>query len=957
MARTSRQRWATALFVAVVGCVAPVLARETVYVGYNDTDGVEREFAVDRYPALFTGDFADCLGGESLFNITKFDAGYFKDNLTIVFHLDGNTNVREENLIMHISLDAYGDSRFDMTFDPCGTPRIESLCPLNADVAVEAWAAIPISPDDVEGMASIALDIPDFEGSATLRIFSNSSETEIGCFQAVMRNGRTFSHPYAISSGLAVFTAIAILSSFATAIYGISVPHMRTHYAHSFSVLIIFETFQTIYFSGALSVNWPSVLPAFWSNFAWSTGLIYSGDIVDSLTSFAGISGNASQVGGAGSAVINTEGGLAQQIYGRSLALFTPRSIASRAVTPYNASNPYDYTWGGNPVTPGMPLPGTWQGFAGTLSMVHIPAAGAFIIGLIWWLVAIGLVVVSVTAFKFLLDLLATTKVIKADRFTYFRSHLPGYLAASVLRTLLIASTALITLALFQFNIKAPAGPTAIAAIVFIILLAGMGGLVAYACYFRLRFGKYETGPDSIVFEQGKLFKTVPFIAATRASKIGENETAAKRYGSIPFFRIRFIDNDPDRTAVHKDEAYIKRFGWLAAHYRRTRWWFFALWFSYHFIRACFLGGGVRSPLAQVYGLFIFEIIAFVVFIKLSPYEGRRNTTMAVWLLGVSKIVTAGFSIAFLPDFGIGRILSTILGIIIIVVQAFLVLAVLVLVILGAVSSWMSLYRNRETFQPEKLDGLRIQYYEHMQNTAPDLPPPAKPDPNSVEQVPQSFQVNNVRRTRKIEDEDDDDEITDLEGPNNGSVVQLGQPINRPSRTNSVSSRYSVGSLPRRARPHRASWSSKDFAEWDAQSDRPERPESLVGSSIRPMQAHSRQRSNSLRQIAHLNSQASLRMPPDIMERPRTSSEARRPMTPTREVSEDRLETLATLSSVPKKDTADTDSDGPDDSTRTIPFPLLPEYTEETETDSDGTVYKKKTIPFPPLPEHEEKKP
>ncbi|KAM0279048.1 hypothetical protein ACHAQH_004830 [Verticillium albo-atrum] len=914
----------------MISLIAPALARETVYQEFNTTDGETLQLAVDRYPALFSGDFADCLGGESLFNVTKFDAGYYKDNLTVVFHMDGTTNIRDENLIMHITVDAYGESRFDATFDPCESPRIESLCPLNAGTPVEAWAAFPISPNDVEGMPSIALDIPDFEGSATLRIFANSSETEIGCFRAVMHNGRTFSHPYAISSALGGFTAIAILSSFATAIYGVSLPHMRTHYAHSFSVLLIFEAFQTIYFSGALSVNWPSVLPAFWSNFAWSTGMIYSETIVDSLTSFAGISGNASQVGGAGSAVINTEGGLVQQIYGRSLELLTPKNLVSRAVTPYNASDPYDYKWGGSPVTPGMPLPGTWQGFAGTLSMVEIPAAGAFLVALIWWLVAIGLVAVSVTAFKFLLDLLAMTRVIKADRFTYFRSHLPGYVAASVLRTLLIASTALFTFALFQFNIKAPAGPTAIAAIIFILLLGGVGGLVAYACYFRLRFGKYETGPDSIVFEQGKLFKLVPFVAATRASNIGEKESAAKRYGSIPFFRVRFIDSDPDRVTVHKDEAYIKRFGWLAAHYRRTRWWFFALWFSYQFIRACFLGGGVRSPLAQVYGLFIFEIISFVVFVKLSPYEGRRNSTVAIWLLGVSKIVTAGFSIAFLPDFGIGRILSTILGIIIIVVQAFLVLAVLALVILGAVSSFMSLYRNRETFKPEKLDGVRISYYEHMQNTAPDMPPPPNPDPTDVEQTVQSFQVNNVRRTRKIEeDDDDDDEITDLEGTSNNSVVHFG-PINRPSRTNSVSSRYSVGSLPRRARPHRTSWSSKDFAEWDAQPDRPERPESLVSGSNRPLHAHSRQRSNSLRQIAHLNSQASLKMPHDIMERPSTSSEVRRPMTPTREVSEDRLETMATIPSEKGKEKAtDDDYESADDRNKTIPFPTLPEHDED----------------------------
>lgn len=157
-----------------------------------------------------------------------------------------------------------------------------------------------------------------------LRFFSNSSQTEIACFSAVMRNGASFSHPAAVGSTLGVFTVVALLASFATAIYGVSVPHIRTHYAHSLSMLVIFEVFQSIFFSGALSLNWPSVLPAFWSNFAWSAGMISTPTILSSINSFTGVSGNASQVGGAGSTVLNNNGGLQQQIYGRSVV---PRSL------------------------------------------------------------------------------------------------------------------------------------------------------------------------------------------------------------------------------------------------------------------------------------------------------------------------------------------------------------------------------------------------------------------------------------------------------------------------------------------------------------------------------------------------------------------------------------------------------------------------------------------------------
>lgn len=87
------------LLLTVLQLVSIVAAQETVFIEGTDRHNVTRNLTVDRYPSLYTGDFSDCLNGESLFNITKFDAGYYADNMTIVFHLDGTTNVRQENLM------------------------------------------------------------------------------------------------------------------------------------------------------------------------------------------------------------------------------------------------------------------------------------------------------------------------------------------------------------------------------------------------------------------------------------------------------------------------------------------------------------------------------------------------------------------------------------------------------------------------------------------------------------------------------------------------------------------------------------------------------------------------------------------------------------------------------------------------------------------------------------------
>ncbi|KAG9233376.1 hypothetical protein BJ875DRAFT_378746 [Amylocarpus encephaloides] len=786
--------------LAVLNTIIPsVAAASRPTIQATNADGVTKIVFVDRQPALFTGDFGDCMGGQSLMNLTSFDAAYYADNMTVLFNLAGTSNLRNESLMLHISVDAYGEDRFDMLWNPCNA-NFASLCPLNASVPIFGQASIPVSDSDVSGIPPIALVIPDFEGSAILRIFSNNTQTQIACFSAVMRNGASFSHPAAVGSVLGIFTMVALAASFATAIYGLSVPHIRTHYAHSLSVLVVFEVFQSIFFSGALSLDWPSVLPAFWTNFAWAAGMIHTDSIMNSLNSFTGVSGNASQVGGAGSSTLNLNGGLTQQIYGRSLSsegfIEKGEKIAShiykRAVNDTEASRMF--SWAGVPVTPGLPLPGNWSGFAGELSVVGIPAANAFMTGFLWLLILLTILVGSVVAFKWILEGFSAKKIIKNDRLALFRSHWLGFLGLVVLRTMFIAFFMMMTLSLFQFSWGGKAGPIAIAVIVFLVFFVGVLGVAAYACFYRVKFGEYEAAP-----------------ALRRSSDSEEAVATQPTGGKFAFLKVNILGNDAEKQSVHDNTDYTKRFGWLSARYRRTRWWFFAFWVVYQFVRACFVGGARANPMAQVIGLFIWEVIAFALIIWINPFEGARNTALAVYMLGISKIATAGLSIAFLPSLNVARIPATVIGVVIIVIQAFLTIGLLILIVLGAISSYMSLTRNREEFKPRRWQGLRMRYFDHLEQKATDVPPPPPPEPEEPKEP--YFSVNTVRRAPKIEDEDVDD-LPDL-GLNHLAATSQHS-LNRASRTNSIansmrSHQSAYGTVPYGARVHRASWSSRDF--------------------------------------------------------------------------------------------------------------------------------------------------
>ncbi|KAF2199133.1 TRP-domain-containing protein [Delitschia confertaspora ATCC 74209] len=840
MASSISFRSVCALLVATLSILVPTLAVDTSGLVQATVGGQTVWVRDNRRPSLYTGDFGDCLGSSSV-NVTRFDAAYYKDNMTVLFHLAGNTALKNESLMMYIGVYAYGENRFDLTFNPCSA-NINSLCPMNADVPISANGIIPISQQDVAGIPPIALSIPDFEGQAILRIFSNSTQAEIGCFSAVLTNGESFSQPASVGSILGIFTFIAVLSSFATAVYGESVPVMRKHYAHSLSVLVVFAVWHHIFFSGALSMNWPSVLVAFWSNYAWAGGMIHTGTMQNSIDKFIGSNrGNTSFVGAAGVGVLNENlgGGYdIHTIYKRTVfpnvlnvpglmrrakfnrvARHLEQTLAKREL----ADSTDGFGWYGKPVPEGLPLPGNYSGFAGTLGQEHIPASNAFMTGFLWFLILIAIVAGSVIMFKGLLEAMVKIRMMKNTRLVFFRNHYLGYTVIAVLRTLFIGFFMIIFLCLFQFTYLGSAGPIAIASIVFVIMFVGMFGIAAYACFYRVKFGNHASQPDRLnVIKR----KGAPWIGLSRASSNRTQQEGAV-IGSLPWWAAHRKDSATEKS-IHDDEDYTKKFGWLASRFRRTRWWFFVAWLVYEFIRACFLGGASGHPMTQVFGLLVVEFIAFIGIIIMRPFEAQRLNAIVVYLLGFSKVATVALSAAFDVRFNLARIPTTAIGIVIIVIQGILTIVVMIAIVVGAISSYMSVMRNREDFRPRKWAPLREKYFNHLDKAEKDvkMAPPAPEPQLEMPEKPKGpyFSVNSIKRVAKIEDEDPEF-LAEITGEPSGSQISLPAPgpsrqeessnaaRGRRSRAASIQSQLSLSSAPYGARVHRASWSSRDFSE------------------------------------------------------------------------------------------------------------------------------------------------
>jgi Transient receptor potential (TRP) ion channel len=209
----------------------------------------------------------------------------------------------------------------------------------------------------------------------------------------------------------------------------------------------------------------------------------------------------------------------------------------------------------------------------------------------------------------------------------------------------------MIFLCCFQFRLRASIGVTAIAAVIFIIFLTGLFSIAGLACFYRLRFGKYEAGKDRLIIERKTFWKKCPGVKVFRESEQAEKDQGGTIFFSIPWMMIRYIDDDPNRLTVHEDEEYIVKYGWLSARFRRTKWWFFSAWLFYELLRACFYGGAQNHPRTQLVGLLMIEVLAFIGLICTKPFESRRLNAVMVYMLSISKIATLAISVCFDPRY------------------------------------------------------------------------------------------------------------------------------------------------------------------------------------------------------------------------------------------------------------------------------------------------------------------
>ncbi|CUS13888.1 unnamed protein product [Tuber aestivum] len=704
--------------------------------GDEEISAVPGDLRDDRKPALYTADYGDCME-DSAIKITRFDAAYYSDNMTISFNINGYTTLVNESLMnLKINLNSDrtelstdeqldGKSRFDLLFNPCRT-NIPSLCPVTASVNITATHAVPVSESEVSGIPAIAFTIPDFEGRADLRMFSNSTKSQTACVTALITNGHSFSHPKIISPALGVLAASAGLASFITAMSGgDSVVSSRKLHAHSLSTYTLLSCFHSVYLTGTLSVNFPSVLLAFWSNFAWSAGIINLDSMQRSLNRFTG-----------GAKLV--DGSLAPD--SRSFEMASDLyPLAKR------------YVRFGEHQKAGLPKPGDFTGFPATLAVSQVIVRNAFITSFLWLLILLATVAISIIGLKLAINVSIRAGILKKNRLLIFRESWWDYLESTLCKVFLIAVFPLVSLATFQFTLH-EAGPSAVAAFVFILLTAGLSAAAFAAYRARWRRGRVRVNRMNLVIYPQFKAGFIPWMVVSRRSSID----GTKRRIIMPWWELS-IETDGERGSVHENLKFIRQFGWLTSRFRRRVWWVFGLLLFFEILRGILHGGGGGNSKAQIYGLLIVESIYFIVLAYTMPFESTRLNVFTAYMLPIMRVSTLVILCVVLDTPKLNRIIVTVLGIVIIVIQGATVVVVIAFALINLYATYLKIAPRGAQIRPENMNPTREKYLDHIEKRASDLPTvcSAQQQLSTTDPAPSSFSVNYIRRCPKIDDECD----------------------------------------------------------------------------------------------------------------------------------------------------------------------------------------------------------
>ncbi|KAF2157831.1 TRP-domain-containing protein [Myriangium duriaei CBS 260.36] len=569
---------------------------------------------------LTTNGFTTCIDNPSL-KVLNLNIQFDKTTNNVTFDVSGESDA-VQNVTASLVATAYGKQVYQRDFNPCDSSTyVQQLCPVPQGV-FSAQGTQQIPQQYVNQIPSIAFNIPDLDGQATLQL-KNGNGTSVACIQSSVGNGKTMDVPAVkyVAAGVAASAfALSALGAIGHASAGAGAAAPSPTFGE------VIGWFQTIATSGMLSVNYPSVYQSFTRNFAFSTGIISWGQMQTAIDNFRRSTGgnltddnyqylqNVTIVNSA-----NTNGtvtGLLKRAAAASVLL--ARDITTDVNGQTSSINGNGTSTNGTSSSSTTSAKGMHyvHGIQAYVEKLMVPQANTFMTVLLIFLCVVGVITVFILLFKVILEAAAMASKLPKS-LESFRKRYWWRLAKIITNLVFLLYGSWVLYCVYQFTIG-DSWATKVLAGVTLAIFTGILGFFAFKIWSKARAFKKIDGDSSALFED--------------------------------------------------KEVWIKYSLFYDA-FKQGSWWVFIPAIVYMFARNAVIAAANGHGMAQAIGQMIVEGLMLLLLVFQRPYQRKSGNVINI-IIQTVRILSVVCILVFVEELGFSQTTQTITGVALIVVQS-----------------------------------------------------------------------------------------------------------------------------------------------------------------------------------------------------------------------------------------------------------------------------------------------
>ncbi|KAK9447570.1 TRP-like family, partial [Limtongia smithiae] len=387
---------------------------------------------------------------------------------------------------------------------------------------------------------------------------------------------------------------------------------------------------QSMATNGMMSVVYPTVYSSFSQNFAWSTAMVSWASMQEAIDSMRSkTNGNttlSSWTQLKASTIVDYESGAV--IFQNTSSTTSTAAKLVRRLTIDGITFTEDSSTTGDSTA--LQVLTTVAGIGRYINHIMIPSANTFMTILLFFAIIIGVVVCGMISFRLFIEIwnIMGTLPHKLDT---FRRRYWSLMIVMILRIIMILYGTWVLYCLYQFRLSDSWASLVLAAVTLGIFTAILVG-------FTIRI----------------------FVVARRAN------------------------SSPDGIeSLYQHKPWVRWYGLFYGQFKTQFWWFFVIMLAASFSRSAFTALADGHGMVQVIGQIVVEVLLFLALVAIRPFN-RRSGNVVNSIISVVRIVSLACILVFVEELGIEAETSTIVGIVLIVLQAALTILLVVLMIIQA---------------------------------------------------------------------------------------------------------------------------------------------------------------------------------------------------------------------------------------------------------------------------------